>query len=55
MSPSNTDNIRWDNNAIYTNQTTYLKKENDNTRYTRYYDFEPIEKYSDFAERVDEY
>lgn len=55
MSPSNTDNIRWDNNAIYTNQTTYIKKENDNTRYTRYYDFEPIEKYSDFADSVDEF
>jgi hypothetical protein len=54
LSPSNTQNIRRDDHSIYTNQTNYITKENDNTRFSRYYDFDPISKYSDFASRVDE-
>jgi hypothetical protein len=54
LSSSNTQNIRRDEHSIYTNQTNYIQKENDNTRFSRYYDFDPISKYSDFASRVDE-
>lgn len=54
LTPSNTQDIWWDDHNIYTNQTTYIQKENDWTRFTRYYDFDPITKYSDFASRVDE-
>jgi hypothetical protein len=54
MTPSNTVGIWWDEHSIYTNQTTILQKKNDWTTFTRFYDFEPITKYSDFADRVDE-
>ena len=54
ISPSNTLDIWRDEHSVYTNQTTYIKKENDGTRFSRYYDFDLITKYSDFASRVDE-
>ncbi len=52
--PSNAPNIRRDEHSVYTNQTTYAQKKNDGTEFTRYYDFEPITKQSDFASKVDE-
>ncbi len=54
VSPSNAPNIRRDEHSVYTNQTTYAQKKNDGTEFTRYYDFEPITKQSDFASKVDE-
>jgi hypothetical protein len=43
-----------DEHRIYTNQSTYISKKNDGTRFSRYYEFEPIKSYNDIGAKVDE-